>query len=73
MTAYARLGVVDELLVCLIRAVKRAEGMPAINEKNLMATCDHMESLIQQARRELTEARIEVSWYGCTDRQGGSY
>jgi hypothetical protein len=73
MEAYARLGTVDEHLVCLLRAVKNAEKMPVINESNLMATCDHMENLIAIARRDIAIARSEISWYGHTDRQGGSF
>lgn len=73
MTAYARLCTTDELLICLIRAVKNAQGMPVINESNLMATCDHLENLIAQARYQVQEAKKEISWYDTSDRMGGSF
>lgn len=57
---YPRLQVMDELLMCMIRAVKRANGMPVINESNLVATCDHLINLIEETREQLKLAREEV-------------
>lgn len=63
MSAYARLGTADEILVCALRAIKNAKGMPLINENNLIATCDHLENLVQQARIEVKIARRETPLY----------
>ena len=54
-----RLAATDELLICLLRAVKNAEGMPVVNENNLIATCDHLENLIEQARFQVHQIRKE--------------
>ncbi len=60
MNVLSHLSTVDELLICIIRATKNAKGMPVINENNLVATCDYIVDLVEQARYELKEARDKI-------------
>lgn len=61
-SSLGRVAALDELLVCIIRAVKNAKGMPVINENNLIATCDHLENLTQQAMFQIDNLRKENGW-----------
>ena len=72
-TARARPSTVDELLNNLLRAITRADNMTPDCESSKIANYDHMEYLVRQAKVQLNGAIKEVSRYGCTDRQGGSY
>lgn len=61
-SSLGRVAAIDELLVCILRAVKNANNMPVINESNLVATCDHLETLVKQAMFQINNLRKENRW-----------